>query len=204
MRNYVVVLLVLSAFVAGIIGGCAGTKPPAEGEKQQLTGFDRPKWIDNPSKEDTKEAKAFVGVSRQYAMEQQARNDARINAYIQAIDNMGVYGKRKIDQVISEVGLSADIINPGVVQDEMTRLKAEGVAVGDVKEWHVEKWQMYMGGEWKTYYAVFCQFLMPREAVKKFMEDVLKKQAQAAEAERDRQNLNRALEKMKELEASDW
>lgn len=204
MRSKIISAILSFAFITGIIAGCAGTKPPMEGQKQQQTGMEKPKWIDNPRKEDTKETKAFVGVSRQYAMEQQARNDARFNAYIQAIDNMGVYGKRKINQVVSEVGMSTDIVNPGIVQDEMTKMKSEGVAVGDVKEWHVEKWQMYEGGRWRDYYIVYSLFLMPREAVKDFMANILKQQSDAAKAQKEKENLNRALEKMRELEASDW
>ena len=199
-----IIWLIIIAVTLSMFIGCASTKPPMEGQKKQITGMDRPKWIDNPKTEDTKKAKAFTGVSRQYAMEQQARNDSRVNAYVQAIDNMGVYGKRKINQVISEVGVSTDIVNSGIVQDEMTKLKSEGVAVGEVNEWHVEKWQMYEGSRWKDYYIVYSLFMMPREAVKDFMENVLKQQAQAAEAQKEKENLNRALDKMKELEASDW
>ena len=204
MRYKSIIYLLLSVFTLSLVMGCASTKPPIEGQKKQITGMDRPKWIDNPREEDTKKEKAFAGVSRQYAMEQQARNDSRVNAYVQAIDNMGVYGKRKINQVISEAGVSTDIVNSGIVQDEMTKLKSEGVAVGEVNEWHVEKWQMYEGGRWKDYYIVYSLFLMPREAVKDFMENVLKQQAQAAQAQKEKENLNRALDKMKELEASDW
>ena len=204
MRYKIIAIIILAVFIAGIIGGCGGSKQLMEGEKKQITGQDKPDWIDNPRKEDTKTTKAFVGVSRQYAMEQQARNDARLNAYVQAIDNMGVYGKRKINQVLSEMGVSTDIVNPGIVQDEMTKLKSEGVAMGDITEWHIEKWQKYEGGRWRDYFAVYCLFSMPREAAQNFMEDVLKRQARAAEAQEEKENLNRALEKMKELEASDW
>ena len=125
---------VLAVLSLSLIMGCASTKQPMEGQKTQISGMDRPKWIDNPKTESTKTDKAFVGVSRQYAMEQQARNDSRVNAYVQAIDNMGVYGKRRINQVLSEVGMSTDIVNPGIVQDEMTKLKSEGVAVGEVNK----------------------------------------------------------------------
>jgi hypothetical protein len=204
MRNKTIAVILTTVFVAGLIAGCASTKPPMEGAKVQLSGGERPSWVDNPNKESDKQNKAFTGVSRQYAMEQQARNDARLNAYIQAIDNMGVYGKRKINQVASEVGVSTDIVNPGIVQDEMTKLKSEGAAMGDVKEWHVEKWQMYEGGRWRDYYIVDCLFIMPREAVKEFMENVLKQQAAAAQVQKEKENINRALDKMKEMEASDW
>ncbi len=199
-----IVYLLLTVFTVSLIIGCASTKPPMEGTKKLISGGDRPVWVDNPQKESNKENKAFSGISRQYAMEQQARNDARLNAYVQAIDNMGVYGKRKINQVISEVGVSTDIVNSGIVQDEMSKLKSEGVAMGDVNEWHVEKWQMFEGGRWRDYYIVYSLFMMPREAVKDFMESVLKRQAQAAEIQKEKENLNRALDKMKELEASDW
>lgn len=196
--------LLMLSFSFMIITGCGGSKPPMEGTKQLLSGEKIPSWVNNPQKESDKKRKAFVGISRQFAMEQQARNDARLDAYKQAIDDMGAYGERKIYQVVSEMGMSNDIVNPGIVQDEMTRLRSRGIAMGEITEVHVQHWTKYDAGRWRDYYVVRCLFLMPREAVKQFMEDVLKKQADIAEAEKERANLMRAIDKMKEFQAEDW
>ncbi len=186
-----------------VLAGC-GHKQMLDGGRKLVEGTDPPSWVIQPSKESDEDFKAYSGQSRQYAMEQQARNDARLNAYIQAVDDMGVYGKRKIQQVASEVGVSDDIVNPGIVQDEMTKMKSEGVALGEIEEWHIERWEMMDAGRIKTFYIARCLFKMPRGAAKEFLERVLQQQAAAAESAQQRENINRALEKMKELDASDW
>ena len=61
MRFKSVAYLTLSIFTVFFIMGCASTKPPMEGQKKQITGTERPIWIDNPRKEDTKKEKAFAG-----------------------------------------------------------------------------------------------------------------------------------------------
>jgi hypothetical protein len=178
-----------------------------DGQSRQISGGEQPGWVDDPQsalgKKDT-EHKAYSGMSRQYAMEQQARTDARMDAYKQAIDDMGMYGKRKILQVLSEVGVTTDIVNQGVVQDEMTKMKSEGGVLGEVSKWHIERWEMLKSGQMKTYYVARCLFKMPRAAAKEFMENVLKRHADAAEAEKERANIHRALEKMKDMDAQDW
>ncbi len=199
-----IAVLLVGTLIAALVAGCGGTKPPMEGTKELIAGGDPPKWASNPHKESDKKFKAFVGVSRQYTMESMARNDARLDAFKQAIDDMGVYGERKIYQVVSEMGMSSDIVNPGVVQDELTRLRTRGVATGEIKETHVQHWRKFEGGKWRDYYIVRCLFLVPRDAAKQFMQDVLKAQADAAQAEKDRANLLRAMEKMKQLQAEDW
>jgi len=184
--------------------GCAGGRKLMEGQRTQVAGGERPAWVDNPQKESTKELKAFAGLSRQFAMESDARTDARMNAYIQAIDAVGLQGKRMFDQVASLVGASTDILNPGVVQDEMTRLKGQGVAMGEVQEWHVEQWEMLENGALRRYFVVQCLFLMPKDAPKQFMENLLKAQAASEVDAQVRVNINRALEKMEEMQSTDW
>ncbi len=195
--------LALWLFTALILTGCAGKKL-ADGQSRMVDAPDRPVWVDEPERESNSEFKAYAGVSRQYSMEQQARNDARLNAYVQAIDDMGVYGKRKIQQVASEVGVSSDIVNPGIVQDVMTKLKSEGVALGEVVEWHIQHYEMKEGNRIRPYTVATCLFKMPRTAAQDFMEQVLAQQALAAENEQLRENINRALERMKEMDAADW
>jgi hypothetical protein len=196
--------LVPLLLAALVLVGCAGGRKLAEGERRQLAGDNRPAWIDNPHKESTKEQKAFAGMSRQFAMEADARTDARMNAYIQAVDAAGLQGKRMFDQVASLIGASSDILTPGVVQDEMTRLKSRGVAMGEVREWHVEQWELLEKGKLRRYFVVHSLFLMPKDAPRQFMENLLQAQAAAEVDAQVRENINRALEKMQELQSEDW
>lgn len=191
--------MVIVMLVVGLLGGCAGNLA-LDGSRRQISGGERPSWVDNPEKESNKTIKAFAGMSRQYAMESDARTDARMNAYSQAIDAAGMQGKRMFDQVASQVGASSDILTPGIVQDEMTRLKSQGVALGDVKQWHVEQWELMEHGSVRRYFVVHCLFLMPRDAPKQFMENLLQAKAAAETDAQVRENINRALEKMDQLQ----
>jgi type IV pilus biogenesis protein CpaD/CtpE len=200
MKKYLVQgMMILLALC--LVAGCAAQR---KYYTKCLKGEETPNWVHEIGKQNTKKLKAFCGVSKQYSMEQQARSDARLDAYKQAIDDMGVYGKRKLHEVVSSAGVSTDIIDPAVVSDEMTKLKAIGVAIGRVKEYHVQFWEKVDEGGVRNYYVVYCLYLVPRDAVKKYMESVLKRQAALAKEERDRENINRALEKLKEFEAEDW
>lgn len=199
LKHFLALLL-----AAVILVSCAGKGKLMEGQRRQINGDDRPAWIDAPEKESNKDFKVFPGLSRQFAMEADARNDARQNAYIQAVESMGIQGKRMFDQVASLIGASDEILTPGIVQDEMTRLKAEGVALGEMKQWHIERWEMLDNGRLRQYFVAHCLYQVPRDAAKQFMENLLQTRAAAAEDAKVRENINRALEKMKELQSMDW
>jgi len=190
-------------FVLILLLACAAPKPPV-GTKECLSGCEAPKWVDNPSKVDTRKEKAFVGVSKNWAMEQSAKSDARLDAYKQAVDATGLYGKRKLTEVKSIIGAATDIFTAGGVSDETTKLKSVGVARGEVKEYHVQHWRRYEEGGVEEYYVIYALFMMPRDAANKFMEDVLRRQRELEQAEEVQANIDRALEKIKELEAEDW
>jgi hypothetical protein len=196
-------------FVCMLLVSSCGLKNQSlqNGQSRQIAGGERPEWVNDPSsalgKKDTVH-KAYAGMSRQYAMEQQARNDARLNAYFQAIDDMGIYGKRKIAQVTSEIGVSSDIVNPAIVQDELTKLKSEGVALGEIDKWHIERYEKNEGGKRRNFYIAHCLFKVPRSAAEQFIEKVLQKQAAVAESQKQKENINRAIELRKKMDASDW
>ena len=52
--------IIVAMLIGAILYGCSCTKPPMEGTKEQLTGSDKPSWIEKPREEDTKTDKAFL------------------------------------------------------------------------------------------------------------------------------------------------
>jgi hypothetical protein len=195
-----IILVTLAVLVVAV--GCG--KPPEPGTEKCLKNCDRPGWVNEPDKESTKELKAFAGISHRFSTESDARRDARLEAYKEAVQSMGVYGKMKINQVISSIGGSVDILTPGVVTDEMTKLEAKGPAVGEVKEYNTEYWQKTSEIGPEYFYVTNALFLMPRDAVKEFMKGVLAAEKAQQRDEAVKRNIDRALEKMEELEAIDW
>lgn len=196
--------IIAAMLVIALAIGCAGTKPAVEGDKQQLSGEKRPDWVNNPKKKSNDKIKAFAGISRQYSMEQDARRDAQRAAFEEALLSMGAFGKLLIERAASEAGVSTSIVNPGVAENHLSQWRAKGAVLGDVHEWHVEKWRELSGGKWNEYYVVNCLFLMPRDAVKQFAKELLEQQAAAEKAEENQAKIQRALEQMERLQTGDW
>ena len=198
--RYIAILL----FAVVLVIGCAGTRPPVDGDREQISGGDSPDWVYNPSEESNDDNKAFVGVSQQYAMEQQARSDAERDAFERALMSMGAFGKILVERALSQAGVSTTIVNPGVAENRLSEWRARGAVLGDLTEWHIENWKLFEGGRWRHFYVANCLFLMPRDAARRFAEEVLRQQAEAAQAQEERENLQRALEQMDRLQTDDW
>ena len=174
------------------------------GHEEKISGSERPKWVDTPVKEDTKEAKAFVGLSLNEQMESQARAGALEDARKQIIDAMGVYGKRKIDEVITSVGSISDIINPGIVKDEATKMVSESIVKSRANQFHIERWKRITESGVGYYYKVFVLVLFPNDQAAQITKDAITLAAKQAKDTQDKRNIDRALEAMKELKSNDW
>ena len=182
---------------------CSNNKT-VSGSDELVAGNKNPKWVDQPEKASTKKEKAFIGVSRQFSMEQDARSDARRDAYKQAVEALGVYVKSKVNEVVSSVNMSDNILSPAVVRDELSRIEAAGITVGDVKEYHVQKYKKAEDNSVSYYYVAYCQYLVPKDYSKEVMQNIVKKQMQKTENEKDKMQLDRALDKIKELDTSNF
>ncbi len=196
--------LVACLLVVGLVIGCAGTKPPMDGDKQQLSKDDRPDWVNEPGKESNKNVKAFAGISRQFAMERDARQDAKITAFGEALTSMGTFGKMLIEQASSNAGIATSIINPGVADNILSEWKAKGGVLGDIPEWHIERWREFSDGRWNEYYVATCLFLMPRDAAKQFAQQILEQQAISEQDAENQKKIQAALEQMERLQTGDW
>ena len=197
------ILNCLVAVLLPVLIWANGSKPPV-GTEELIAGKDKPKWTDSPSSVDTKEAKAFVGTSNNMASEGVAREDALKNARQQIIDAMGVTGKRQISEVISLVGSTSDIIDPGVVTDMATKMVSESTVKTRAKEFHVERWQRQAekGVEYyyKVYVLVFWNNKDTEEVVKSAVLEVAKKEKD----EQKKTAIQRAVDNMKKMESENW
>lgn len=198
-------LWVLVAAIALLICiQCSSTKNLPIGYEGKISGGDRPGWVNAPAAKDTKDAKAFVGVSLNEKMEAQARAGALEDARKQIIDAMGVYGKRKIEEVISTVGNVSDIINPGVVRDEATKLISESIVESRANQFHIERWQKVTETGVEYYYKASVLVLFPNEQAKKYLKDALAAASKQIKNEKDKRNVDRALGEMKDLKSNEW
>ncbi|MCD4829767.1 MAG: hypothetical protein K8R90_10105 [Candidatus Cloacimonetes bacterium] len=202
MNRTLVCLLLATALLLGL--AACHKKALAPGEVRQVSMEKTPNWADNPEKASTDDARAFVGVSRQRSMEQDARTDARRDAFKQAVEALGVYVKTKLEEVASQADMSHDIFSAGIVSDEMTRIETAGITSGEVEEYFVQKFLKNVDGELRYYYTVYCRYMVPREYAVEVAMDLLEKQRKAIEDEREQKLLDRAMEKLKAMGGADF
>jgi len=183
---------------------CVGGRKMMLGEEEKIMGVERAVWINDPGSLDREGSKAFVGTSKNAISEGEARTDALKDARKQIIDAMGVYGKRVVKEVISNVSTASDIINPGVVSDDMSKMLSEAEVTTRAKKFHVEKWQKMTDEGIKYYYLVFVQVYFSNVDAQDAVKKSIVRQAKAATEEKDKRNINRALEQMKQLESEQW
>lgn len=194
---------ITSVLVMGLVTGCASINMIGE-QKLISTQGQKGCWVANPSCTDTKEVKAFTGVSHNYAMETDARDDALKNARKQIIDATGVSGERKVYEIISSAGVSSDIISPAVISDDMTKLVSDAFVKARAKEFYIEQWKEWKADGPSTFYKVYVLVLIPNSEVEAQIKESLKNKAETIKNEQDKRNIDRALELMKKMETGDW
>mgnify|MGYP000424442912 CR=1 FL=1 len=194
-RNIALILLAAAFF------GC-GTMQT--GQQMLISEEGQKSWITDPGKFDTENAKAFVGLSSRIKTETGARKDALKDARKQILDSMGVNIKRKIREVITSAGLSSNIIDPGVVMDDMSSFVSEGFVKARAKKYYVQKWKEKTPKGWQWYYKVYVLVLMPNKSFDEGIKQSLKQKAAEIKDEQAKRNIERAVDLMKKMETGDW
>ena len=191
-------------FASVLLLSCAGTRNQPIGYEEKVSGGEAPKWTMVPVEYDSKEAKAFCGTSHNFSSDAEARNNSLENARTQIVDAMGTYGKHMLQEVISSVGSAGSILNPGVVRDDATELVSESMVKTRAREFQVEKWSRVTEQGVDYYYKAYVLVLWNNSDAAEVVKQAIRKEAEKVEAEQERRNIERALEKMKELKSEDW
>ncbi len=204
MKKTTILTITLALCLAFIMlaGGCSGGAV-LRGERKCIDGCRKPGWIGNTDREYDKETKAFIGISKVFSMEQRARSDAEKDAFKKSADNLGVFVKNKLNEVISSSGSSADIINPAVVSDEIAKLKSGGMTAGEFSEYYTERWVENNDGNADYYYKVYALYKVKKETIRKFMTGVINRRKEEEESEKLRRDLDRALAILENMSDTD-
>lgn len=192
-------LLALLLFAA-----CATSSRLLPGQERLVSKGDVPAWATEPVKEDTKDAKAFCGVSHNMASEGEARADALRSAREQIVDAIGTYGTHVLEQVSSSIGATGGILDPAVVMDNSLKLVSEGQVATRATALHVEKWQKAGDAGIEYYYKAYVLVLWDNQAAAETAQAAVREAAKASKDAKTEANVNRALEKMEALKASGW
>jgi hypothetical protein len=174
------------------------------GFEEKISGSETPGWALTPYKEDTGDAKAFCGTSHNFSSEGEARDDALKNARTQIIDAMGTYGTHLVEQVISSIGTAGSILDPGLVIDDATKMLSSAEIKARAREFHVEKWAKKTDQGVKYYYRSHVMILWNNADAEDVLKNAVKKQAEEKTDAATQQNINRALDVMKQLKSEDW
>lgn len=83
----------------------------------------RPQWTH--TKPESKEKIYFIGVSHYFGSETEAREDARQNAYKQVVEYYGTIIKEQSIKQQAVKGLSSEVLNPYIEQEELLQSFAE-------------------------------------------------------------------------------
>ncbi|MBU0675817.1 MAG: hypothetical protein KJ950_14340 [Proteobacteria bacterium] len=177
-------LAVAGLVLALALGGCAGSGDsvaiPDDGVREKLiysSSAERPAWtMEEPDTEDG--VMSFVGVSKRFATEQGAREDARRNALDAVVKWMGTLVKNKFESLSVSFGLDSTVIDPTQsTKDYEKQLAANMASRVKVKTWYMEKWQTETG----LGYQVFALAQMPTTAADETLKDMAKGKAKEAE-----------------------
>ncbi|OQX88536.1 hypothetical protein B6D60_02025 [candidate division KSB1 bacterium 4484_87] len=188
-------LLILATFVLAVflIFGCASKQQLVPGMEIQITGKKQPNWVNNPSKKDSKELKAFVGISHDFEMEGDARRDALKDARQQIIDFMGILGKKVLKEAVITSGMSTDIIVPAIASKDQTEFISESFVKTRAKEYHVEKWQRVEDdGALKNFYKSYVLVLFNEKDSEDLMKQALRNAKKKAETEMQKRLIEKA------------
>jgi len=176
--------------VIALATSCGGPQTFSD-QRKQVKDPDRPKWPNEPSVADTREAKAFVGISNRHAGLPQSREEAEINAYSAAMNYVGLVVERAVRQAGSQTGLSSDNrLGVAVVRDATVRLKGTALLRGEVAKYHTEHWETRQDGDW---YETFALFMVPRDVLRVAAQNMLATGMQGRTAD-ELESLRRAKE----------
>ncbi|OQX88537.1 hypothetical protein B6D60_02030 [candidate division KSB1 bacterium 4484_87] len=182
---------------------CGSQKMLTEGEERKLSKGNQPEWVNNYKIKNTKDKRAVVGVSKNYAMESSARSDAILQAQKEAITLISSRISRSIKEGLASEAAAAEIVEEGAVKKDLTDLFTEGVFEGEVDQFYIEKFEKMVGGVKKHYYKAYVLLLYPRNLAKISAQKILAMK-KAKETDQKRKNLIQKAEDLVNQANFDW
>jgi len=130
---------------------CAGTKNNIKTGKEIKVSKDAtPDWAPNPPLE------TFVGISKNFADESSARQDAINDARRQIVDYLGLKIDREIiDRIITQ-GQTDQILSSDVIGDATTKMLGQTILKVRATKYHIERWQRTEQGKTNYYWKAYC------------------------------------------------
>ncbi len=159
--------------------GCAAQAPQTPVQPQ------RPSWTMNEPEVEGSDL-YFVGISAVWASEQDARDNALVNANRRVIEYIGTEAKAKFERARVSHGLSSDAIDPTAATRDFQRQVAENVT-SQVKstKWYMEREETATGKGYKYFVLARVPKAALNNAFKNAMEMEKAKAEKKAKEARD-------------------
>ncbi len=203
MKNRITFILCLAFLSQLLIISCGSQKMLTEGQERKLTKGDPPEWVYNYKIKNTKDKRAVVGVSKNYAMVSSARSDAILQAQKEAITLISSTITRKIREALASSEATTEIVDEAATKNDVTELFTQGVFEGEVDQFYIEKYEKMVGGTTKYYYRAYALLLYPRDLAKISAQKVLATQMKKESDEKKKKLIQRAEELVDQMNF-DW
>ena len=190
-------------FVFSIFFSCGSHQMLKEGTEKKLSKSNRPDWVNNYKKKNTKTQRAVVGVSKNYAMESSARSDAILQAQKEAITLISSSVARHIKEALASESFADDIVDESTVKNDVSEVIAKSEFEGEVEEYYIEKWEKILSGMPKQYYKAYTLILFPKNLAEISAKKSLEKARLVAKTEA-RQNQIKKAEDLINKNTFDW
>lgn len=178
-------LLLAGFFMVIVAAGCGGRQVREsvdipEGVDEKLiwsSESKRPGWtLEEPSTQ--KGIMNFVGLSGNYATEQQGREDAKRNAISSVVSYTGTLVKDKFERARVSFGLDSSVVDPTTSARAFEKQLAVNIARQvKPKKWYIERWQTPTG----IAHRVFVWAEVPQAAVDETLKGTARDMARKAE-----------------------
>jgi hypothetical protein len=165
-------------------GGSAAArrhKPPTKIEEELVFSHPetRPAWAASGVTKAEDGDYRFTGVSRRFTTEQQARTDALQDAREQITAYLVTDVKREVNRVTVTSGSSSQILDPGSVQEEITRLLSATTLVGTAaSEFYIQRWVRREDDVESVYWKAYSLVVFPEKQNREIRDAILRRTAQ--------------------------
>ncbi|MFH1897061.1 MAG: hypothetical protein ABH886_02300 [Candidatus Desantisbacteria bacterium] len=155
--------------------------PPSPEEKLLWASHEkRPEWTVNEPRVEGVNL-FFVGVSGNYTMENDARDDAYKNAVKGVINYIGIAAKDHFERLLASFGVSSQTVDPTKVSKEVEAQISGGIArKAKANGWYIEKWQDSFG---KIYWKGYVLVEVPTTSIDQSYKKVADAEQKAAQQE---------------------
>jgi hypothetical protein len=135
--------------------------------ERKVTPGKRPGWIANPP------VGYFVGVSRDFVMEGEARRDALLDARKQIVDSLGVrLTKEEVEELVVK-GEASEVLSPDVLWKVKTQVISKSIVRARDKEWYTEKWEIQEEGKVRYFWKAFVLIRFSQAEHDQFIEELV-------------------------------